>query len=1469
MRTQPLKYITPIVWILTLLLITSSLAYAQPTLSYRGVLKDNQQRPLSGEYDGTFRIYGSAQGSDIVWTENHSAISVNEGMFSVLLGQLSDLPQGNNLDGPLYLSVQIENGNELSPRIRISTALKAEWAVEADVAAHAESVDGVEINPRSINVNGRPIIDTNGDWVGGLESFGSFEGSPGPQGPRGEQGLEGDIGTRGPRGDQGERGDAGTPGPRGRSISFYDDSDDDGWYDWVEMAVGTDPITPLDQPSDINQDFIADDLIGPRGIRGEPGIAGPQGVQGPQGESGPTGPAGMMGPAGEVDLILDTDRDTFPDWVEVAVGTDWDDGSSMPLDVDQNGVVDQMQGIPGISGARGPQGLIGSEGPRGTQGPRGTSVSFYDDSDEDGWYDWIEIAAGTNVNDSLDFPADNDNDGVADFFVGPTGPRGIQGDEGRQGDAGLQGAQGLQGIPGMVGPQGLAGPQGVAGPQGGAGEAGEAGAVGAVGAVGPAGPAGDVDLVLDTDLDSFPDWVEVAVGTDLNDNQSMPVDVDENGVPDLLQGSPGTTGLRGPQGLIGPEGPRGLQGPRGNSISFYDDTDEDGWYDWIELAAGTNVNDNLDLPIDADNDGIADFFVGPVGPRGLRGEQGLQGNAGPQGNLGFQGDQGLRGPQGIQGAQGLQGPQGERGPNGEAGPVGVAGPAGDIDLVLDLDNDLFPDWVEVAVGTDLNDNQSIPVDIDQNGVADLLQGSSGATGTRGPQGIVGPEGPRGLQGPRGTSISFYDDSDLDGWYDWIEIAADTNVNDALDFPADNDNDGIADFLIGPIGPRGLRGDQGLVGPQGLVGSQGDQGLQGPIGPQGLPGVVDLEEDSDQDGMADWLEVAAGSDPNDALSLPLDIDQDGFPDALKGPQGEEGPAGEGLPGPQGPRGAGLSFFDDSDADGWYDWIEIAVSANPNNPNDVPIDIDVDHVADDLRGIVGPRGARGEQGEQGPIGLQGLQGVAGPQGIQGVEGPQGEQGVPGVLDLDFDQDQDGFPDWIEATSGSDPTDGDDTPRDIDNNGVADALQAPVQGLDDFGHINPSVMTSELIRSFSALNMPLTDPQNGGDLISEIDIPVAGPIVKVRVTLNLSHGDLSELTVILRSPAGTEVVLRNGQPGQDLLTIFPDASLPSQGTMGDFVGENTTGQWRLTFEDDVIGNITVINNWSIELTFRSDGQLDLMGNLDMHNNEIYNLAEPTTPSHATTKAYVDRKTDKIEHYGRAGDPQELACTAERDGFTRMYKGIFQWCNGRVWSKMNGSTYRWTKWATYDQHSSWFLDNRSELFGGVNPSNWGDNNACAHQMSDNFDLLRQFYTRAGPTIGTIKNANIYLDRHETHNSSTNSFHASTIFRIHNDSNQPIDWTMHWYGTSYGGWNEYRSIALNGQSILCDGGDHRAHSSNTSNTISIPPNRTSTIIVVASSTHPSGSRAIALYFWNNTLVLPEGLEFVDDFDIKGNGWDN
>ena len=50
---------------------------------------------------------------------------------------------------------------------------------------------------------------------------------------------------------------------------------------------------------------------------------------------------------------------------------------------------------------------------------------------------------------------------------------------------------------------------------------------------------------------------------------------------------------------------------------------------------------------------------------------------------------------------------------------------------------------------------------------------------------------------------------------------------------------------------------------------------------------------------------------------------------------------------------------------------------------------------------------------------------------------EAGAPGIVDLNLDTDNDGYPDWIEATLGTDIQTGDSRPDDTDNNN-ADALQ-----------------------------------------------------------------------------------------------------------------------------------------------------------------------------------------------------------------------------------------------------------------------------------------------------------------------------------------------------------------------------------------------------------------------------------------------
>jgi hypothetical protein len=214
-------------------------------------------------------------------------------------------------------------------------------------------------------------------------------------------------------------------------------------------------------------------------------------------------------------------------------------------------------------------------------------------------------------------------------------------------------------------------------------------------------------------------------------------------------------------------------------------------------------------------------------------------------------------------------------------------------------------------------------------------------------------------------------------------------------------------------------------------------------------------------------------------------------------------------------------------------------------------------------------------------------------------------------------------------------------------------------------------------------------------------------------------------------------------------------------------------------------------------------------------------------------------------------------------------QICDGSAWNKVGskGATYRWTVWSTHDQSAGWHADNRAELFGGKNPQSWGDGNAYAYQMSSDSDVLRTLFVRRGPPIGTLKNATVYANTWRNY-SSTNSKHIGALFRIKNTTKNNVTWTPHWYKTSYSGWGERASIAVNGKNVWT--GSNENSSVQSSHNISIPANRTSTVIFVTASSQPSGdSRACFMAFYNNSLVLPKGLEYVDDLDTKPNGWNN
>ena len=368
---------TSLALILTLIFTATVAAQEIPlTLGYQGYLTDQADQPITGSYPMTFRLYNAASGGALVWEERHGSVDVVEGSFTVDLGAVESLPAEYDVSSPLYLTLQADGDDEVSPRMRLGGALRAQWAQFALVADHAMDVTNEDIHPRSVSIGDQEVIDAQGNWVGSLDGM---RGERGPQGDRGERGLQGEAGERGPRGDQGDRGDQGPVGPRGRDLNFATDSDQDGWYDWVERAVGTSPDDSTDVPADVNNDGVADLIAGPQGPRGVEGPEGPQGAigpEGPRGEAGPRGeigPEGQRGPAGELDLTLDSDNDGFPDWIEVSVGTDVNDGQSVPADADNNGIADGVQGVQGPVGPAGAIGQEGPEGPRGQAGARGAA----------------------------------------------------------------------------------------------------------------------------------------------------------------------------------------------------------------------------------------------------------------------------------------------------------------------------------------------------------------------------------------------------------------------------------------------------------------------------------------------------------------------------------------------------------------------------------------------------------------------------------------------------------------------------------------------------------------------------------------------------------------------------------------------------------------------------------------------------------------------------------------------------------------------------------------------------------------------------------------------------------------------------------------------------------------------------------------------------------------------------------------
>ncbi|MEC9072059.1 MAG: proprotein convertase P-domain-containing protein, partial [Myxococcota bacterium] len=363
-----------------------------------------------------------------------------------------------------------------------------------------------------------------------------------------------------------------------------------------------------------------------------------------------------------------------------------------------------------------------------------------------------------------------------------------------------------------------------------------------------------------------------------------------------------------------------------------------------------------------------------------------------------------------------------------------------------------------------------------------------------------------------------------------------------------------------------------------------------------------------------------------------------------------------------------------------------------------------------------------------------------------------------------------------------------------------------LDD---ISNNLLTNQFLNNYGSTNAPIAIPDFHPPGVSDIIlVPDVGIAQSISVSLNLSNSDLSGVTVKLFAPDGTEYLLFDkDHPGAELGATYPNPTPTLSGDLTEWVDKNPQGSWILNVIDlsfNSGGDDGAINSWSISFQTLSNqqvlatGDLVVAGNLEV-SGTINGSSNPTV---SLTQ-------------------QESDCDASNAGELRFNQGVFQYCNSRVWTKVNGATYRWTRFHTYDMSSGWYADNNSDHFGGQNPSNWSDNNACVSSMSDNTQILRRIFHHNGPAIGTVSNSTVWANR-TPYTTSTGADHAFALFRIHNSTDSAINWNARFYATAYSGWSNRSSAAINGENLWCSSSDFSPNSQHSLD-ITIPANRTST----------------------------------------------
>ncbi len=132
-------------------LFVAHIAFAIPQqINYQGQLTRTNGTPLDTTVAMTFRLFNVVSGGTALWTETHPSVIVTGGLFQVLLGSATTLPDSFTAN-TRWLGVTVGNNTEMTPRRQIASVPYSYRVGTVDGASGGNITSKINVGSGNVN----------------------------------------------------------------------------------------------------------------------------------------------------------------------------------------------------------------------------------------------------------------------------------------------------------------------------------------------------------------------------------------------------------------------------------------------------------------------------------------------------------------------------------------------------------------------------------------------------------------------------------------------------------------------------------------------------------------------------------------------------------------------------------------------------------------------------------------------------------------------------------------------------------------------------------------------------------------------------------------------------------------------------------------------------------------------------------------------------------------------------------------------------------------------------------------------------------------------------------------------------------------------------------------------------------------------------------------------------------------------